>query len=257
MKTYIMCSGGKDSVATCILAKEHNIQVDAVVFSEFMFSIKDNIPAEHPIQYEWKHKVLIPKLKEMGFDVVIVSPNTDYITLFNRKIRFSKIANRNGKLCGFPIAKSCYIKNYCKQIPLDKWSKKQGEFVKIIGYAVDETERIGRMKKHPNQRSLLYEYNITEKEAYNICVCNNLLSPIYELDVRDGCWFCPNKPIKFFAQFKKDYSNYWSRLKELSLLPNQIKDRFKYDLSFAQVEKQIQEINGQVNMFDLIEEIKQ
>ena len=81
-----MCSGGKDSVATCILAKEHNIHVDAVVFSEFMFSIKDNIPAENPIQYEWKHKVLIPRLKEMGFEVIIVKPNTDYITLFNREI---------------------------------------------------------------------------------------------------------------------------------------------------------------------------
>lgn len=254
MKTYIMCSGGKDSVATCILAYEHNIQVDAVVFSEFMFSVKDNIPAEHPIQYEWKHKVLIPRLKEMGFKVVIVSPNCDYISLFNSITRRSPVPDRNGKLRGFPIAKSCHIKSYCKINPLEQWSKKQGEFIKIIGYAVDETERIERMKKHSNQRSLLYEYNITEKEAYNICVRNNLLSPIYELGTRDGCWFCPNKPIKFFAQFKKDYPNYWSRVKELSLLPNQVNDRFKYDMTFAQVEKQIQEINGQINMFDLIED---
>jgi 3'-phosphoadenosine 5'-phosphosulfate sulfotransferase (PAPS reductase)/FAD synthetase len=252
-----MCSGGKDSVATCILAKEYNIHVDAVVFSEFMFSIKDNIPAEHPIQYEWKHKVLIPRLKEMGFEVVVVSPNCDYISLFNSITRRSPVPNRNGKPRGFPIVKLCHIKNYCKTIPLDKWSKKQGEFVKFIGYAVDETERIERMKKYPNQRSLLYEYNITEKEAYNICVDNNLLSPIYKLGTRDGCWFCPNKPVKFFAQFKKNYPNYWSRLKELSLLPNQINDKFKYDLSFAQVEKQIQEINGQVNMFDLLEEEKE
>lgn len=254
MKTYIMCSGGKDSVATCILAKEHNIRVDAVVFSEFMFSIKDNIPAEHPIQYEWKHKVLIPRLKEMGFDVVIVSPNTDYITLFNRGIsKSAKNKDRVGKKQGFVIGNLCYVKRDLKVNPINKWVKQQGKFNRIVGYAYDEIKRIEIMKKE-GWRSLLYEYKVKEIDAFNICRNYGLLSPMYEHQFRDGCWFCPNASIKEFARLKKDYPYYWEKLKELSLTENLVSNKFKYDMTFSQVDKQIMEINNQVTMFDLIED---
>ena len=109
------------------------------------------------------------------------------------------------------------------------------------------------MKKE-GWRSLLYEYGITELCASWLCRFYNLLSPMYEYQFRDGCWFCPNASIKEFARLKKDYPYYWGKLKELSLTENLVSNKFKYDMTFAQVDKQIQEINGQLNMFDLIKE---
>lgn len=255
MKTYIMCSGGKDSMATCILAYENKIPIDGVVISEFYFDNERKIPAEHPIQYEWKHKVAIPKLKEMGFNVIVVSPpsDIDYIQLFHRKTKYSKVVDRNGRPKGFPIAKTCWAKSYCKQIPLDKWCRKQGKFQKIIGFAYDEKERIERLKRN-GWRSLLYEYKITEKDAYDLSKSYGLLSPIYQYQFRDGCWFCPNSSIKQFAKLQREYPHLWEELRKLSTTPNLICPKFKYDMTFAQVEKQIIEINNQVTMFDLIEE---
>ncbi len=42
----LFCSGGKDSVASLILAKIHNEPVDAVVFVEDMLTILDGGKAE-------------------------------------------------------------------------------------------------------------------------------------------------------------------------------------------------------------------
>jgi 3'-phosphoadenosine 5'-phosphosulfate sulfotransferase (PAPS reductase)/FAD synthetase len=102
------------------------------------------------------------------------------------------------------------------------------------------------------------EYKITEKDAFEICRRYNLLSPYYELGIkRQGCWFCPNCSIKTFAQFQKDYPQLWNELKILSHDKEMVSPNFKYGMTFAQVEKQIMEINNQVNMFDLLEEEKE
>lgn len=66
MKRYIMCSGGKDSMATIVLAKEHGIKVDGVVIAEVMFDLKRNISAENPIHAKWLHEVAIPKIEKWG-----------------------------------------------------------------------------------------------------------------------------------------------------------------------------------------------
>ena len=95
MKTFIMNSFGKDSLATCILAYEHGIKVDAVVSSEFMFSIEKGIPAEHPLHYRWKYDVVIPKLESMGFNVEVIRSDFDFVTLFHKKyIRSSNVEKK-------------------------------------------------------------------------------------------------------------------------------------------------------------------
>lgn len=257
MKTFIMNSGGKDSMATCIIRYEKygaGGGVDGVVMSEFMFSHKDNIPAEHPLMYKWKHEVAIPKLEEMGYNVHVVKSPYDVLTLFHKRIKRSKNENRIGKKRGFPIGNLCYVKRYCKILAMDNWCKKQGDFEKIIGYAYDETERIERMLKTPNMSSTLYEEKIIEAQTFDICRPYGLLAPTYEKKTRDGCWFCPNQSIEQMAQFAKEYPHYWALLEELSKEDGLVSRYFRYDKTFSEVNAEIKAINNRMTFWDYLGE---
>lgn len=255
MKKFIMNSGGKDSMATCIIRYEKygaGGGVEGVVMGELMFSNKDNIPAEHPLMYKWKREVAIPKLEEMGYKVYVVKSEYDYLSLFHKRFKRSKNEERNGKKWGFPHAKMCNVKRYCKILAMDNWCKKQGEFEKIIGYAYDETERIERMLKTPNMSSTLYEEKIVEAQTFEICRRYELLAPTYETQTRDGCWFCPNQRIEQMAQFAKEYPHYWSLLEELSKDKEMANENFRFVQTFAEVNAEIKMINSRMTFWDYL-----
>ena len=253
MKRYIMNSGGKDSMATCIIRYEKygfGGGVDGVVMGELMFSHKDNIPAEHPKSYKWKHEVAIPKLEQMGYKVHLVKSEHDYLSLFHKRYQQSKTESKNGLKWGFMIASACNLKRYGKILAMDNWCKQQGEFEKIIGYAYNEKERIESMLKTPNISSTLYEEKIIEEQTYGICRPYGLLSPTYDTKTRDGCWFCPNQSIEDMAKFAKEYPQYWALLEELAEDEELANQNFRFGQTFAEVNAQIKDINSQLCLFD-------
>lgn len=75
-------SGGKDSMATILLALEHNEPLDRVVFSEVMFDHERGISGEIPEHIEWIYSTAIPKLEEMGVKVDVVRAKKDYKSFF-------------------------------------------------------------------------------------------------------------------------------------------------------------------------------
>ena len=247
MKKYIMNSGGKDSMATCIILYEKYGKgggVDGVVMGEVMFSHKDNIPAEHPISYKWKHEVAIPKLEEMGYSVHLIKSKEDYLSLFHKRFKQSKDQSKNGLKWGWLIASMCNLKCYGKVRAMDKWCREQGEFEKIIGYAFDEKKRIESMLKTPNMSSILYDEKIVEAQTFDICRPYGLLSPIYDIKKRDGCWFCPNQTVKDMAKFAKEYPHYWALLENLAHDKELASQNFSFGQTFAEVNEQIKAINA-------------
>ena len=65
--TYIAsCSFGKDSIATILLALEHDEPLDRVVFSEVMFDHARNISGEIPEHIGWIYDTAIPKAARHG-----------------------------------------------------------------------------------------------------------------------------------------------------------------------------------------------
>ena len=108
--------------------------------------------------------------------------------------------------------------------------------------------------KGTNKRSVLAEYGITESMTGDICKKYNLLSPIYEEQSRNGCWFCPNNKIKYFAQLKKEYPNLWNELVKLNENKNTVSRYFNYQYTFEQIEREIELLNNQITLFDLIGE---
>lgn len=244
-------------MATCIKRYEKYGMgggVDGVVMGELMFSHKDNIPAEHPLTYKWKHEIAIPKLEQMGYNVHLVKSKHDYISLFHKRYKQSKDESKNGLKWGFMIASACNLKRYGKIIAMDDWCKKQGEFEKIIGYAYDEKKRIEIMLKTPNMSSTLYEEKIVEAQTFDICRPYGLLSPTYDTKTRDGCWFCPNQSIEQMAKFAKEYPHYWALLEELAKDEELANDNFRFGQTFAEVNAEIKAINSRITLWDLLGE---
>ena len=83
--TYIAsCSFGKDSIATILLALEHDEPLDRVVFSEVMFDHARGISGEIPEHIGWIYDTAIPKLHNMGVHVDVVRAERDYCYFFSQ-----------------------------------------------------------------------------------------------------------------------------------------------------------------------------
>jgi hypothetical protein len=181
----------------------------------------------------------------------VLRDKSDYMQEFYHIVTKSKHKERNGKFQGFIVGGRCVGNDRFKMRPLRKFYKQQGEIRKIVGIAIDEPERLARLKE--NDFSILAKYKITEDMTYDICKKYNLLSPTYSNKTRGGCWFCPNQPIKEFALLKKNYPYLWEELREFSKCDNICSKKFKYNMTFEQVEKEVDFINSQLTLFDFME----
>ena len=245
MKYIASCSFGKDSIATILLAIENNEPLDGAVFSEVMFDLKRNISGEDPEHIQWIYEVAIPRLRELGCPVEVVRAERDYMHCFHNVI---KSGRNQGKKPGWPMGGKCVIQSQCKVPPVHKYYKKFDEPVlQYVGIAADEPSRLSRLKA--NQISLLAKYGYTEDMAMAKCKAYGLVSPIYELKHRGGCWFCPNRKIKAFAEFRKAHPELWLELQQLSKESNLAGYGFKYEMSFEEVEARMDAVDAQLTLF--------
>lgn len=259
MERFISWSGGKDSTASIIICYEKGIHVDGVVMSEVMFDHSRNISGEEPMQIEWIYNTAIPIIeKQFGYKVIVVKSKSDYLSEFNRIITNSKTPERNGKKQGFLLPGMCVANDRLKMRPLRQFFKKYKGCEQIVGIAVDEPERLERLKhkRKKNRRSVLAEFGITEAQTFDICRNYNLLSPIYGSTSRSGCWFCPEQSDPKWANLKKEHPELWEELKRLSKTPNLASKYFRYTKTFEEVEKRVDEINSQISFFDIMEDLK-
>lgn len=234
-KMYIAsCSFGKDSIATILLALENNEPLDRVVFSEVMFDHEKGISGEIPEHINWIYNTAIPKLESMGIKVDVVRAKKDYVSFFANAVGGG---NFKGKLYGFPIGGRCIINRECKLNPIHRYYRqfKDYEIVQYVGIAQDEPIRLKRLKD--NQISLLAKYGYTESMAMRKCEEYNLVSPIYSLSARGGCWFCMNSKLSGYLHIRRNHPHLWNTLRQLSKTPNLCSYGFKYGKTLQQVEK--------------------
>ena len=77
----------------------------------------------------------------------------------------------------------------------------------IISHCGLFVNRFGVLRER--KRSPLVEYGWTEKQCYDWCKENDLLSPIYEHSFRGGCWFCHNQRLQELRNLRKNHPKYW------------------------------------------------
>ena len=239
----VICwSGGKDSTATVILAKENNIHIDKIIMSEVMFDKSKGISNEDEEHMNFVRNKAMPRFQEWGYDVEILHDKDDYITCFNQIIYKSKTEYRNGKLRAFPLGGMCILNSQYKMRPIRQFLKEHKNAIEYVGVAIDEQERLIALKNlKGNKISLLEQFGHTEAMALEKCKQYDLLSPIYYRGktTRSGCWNCPNQSVESFARLKIEHPDKWQMLVDLSLTPNLCSYGFKYGTTIQQLDKQI------------------
>lgn len=208
-KHVVACSGGKDSVATILTALEYNEPLDEVTWVEVMFDKETS--GEIPEHREFVYNALKPFCEKNGIRFTVLHSPKTYDDVFHQIFKSGK---NNGKKYGFARARGCFVNRECKLKAFKKYKRQQeSNVIFYIGIAADEDKRLKRLN-NKTEISLLAKYGIAEKDALELCKKYNLLSPVYEISRRNGCWFCPYTKDKELLHFLKNNSNTFDRLIE-------------------------------------------
>ena len=194
-------SGGKDSTATIIACIKKDIPIKEINYVRMMFD--DKLPATLPIMTDFVDNCITRFTNQYGLNVNIVKSESVMDAVANKVYSRSKYEQLNGTR----YTLGCLSRGICKFNACKVKALKSitGIEYEMIGYAIDETERIHRLN-HPYQESILCTLAIKEEKCFDICKRNNMLSPLYELGFkRDGCWFCPNTSKFEIEYIKKNY----------------------------------------------------
>ena len=238
MKYIAFCSGGADSTAQLIIAKEQGEPLDMVVYCEVMFDkeISGEVP-EHKVFIADKLKPYIQNQLKIPF--IAIKGEKTYLDVFHHRI------GESGKFVGwkngFPIPGRCSINKDCKTRVIQRWKKQylSGEkCVEYVGIAADEVRRLQRLDNNI-KTSLLAKYGVTQAEAKQICKKYGLLSPIYQFAPRTGCWFCPNARETEQIHLIKNHPELWDKLKELENIPQIRRRYFNYTETIAAVDSRL------------------
>lgn len=248
MEYVASCSFGKDSIATVILAKEHNEPLDGIVYCEVMFD--ENISAELPKHKNFIYNKAIPIFESWGYKVTVLRSDKTYLDCFYHVATKGK---RAGKMLGFPMSGKCVINRDCKLKPIKEyWKQQQKDVVQYIGIAKDEPKRLERIANTENKISLLEKYEYTERMAYDLCKKYDLLSPIYDFTKRGGCWFCPNARDSELRYLRNNHKGLWAKLFELENMQNLIGNKWNTltNTSIHDKEEQFYWEEQQITIFD-------
>lgn len=221
----------KDSLATILLAKAHGEPLDEAVYCEVMFD--KNISGEVPEHRDFIYNKAIPTLEKMGVKVVVLCSGKTYVELFTGLVTRG---TKKGMVRSFPLCGRCAVQRDCKMRPIRQYQKSLSPgTVQYIGIAKDEQERLLRLK-NGKQISLLEKYNCTEKDARKLCEDAGLLSPIYALSDRGGCWFCPNAKRKELRHLYDHHPELWARMLELQDIPGKTTEKFNRTQRFSDID---------------------
>ena len=202
------CSCGKDSLAMLCVIKAHpeKYPLDEIVICKIKAT--KTMSGCFPIQQAFIDRIIPILQNEFNVPVTVIEDEMSFEEIFYTE---KKSGKRVGNIYGFPYTIGAWCNDRLKMRPMDKYFKKQGNHIRYIGIAYDEPNRYARLED--NEVAPLYEEKIIEAEAKEICINNNLLSPIYEFFDRDGCWFCPKQSLYSLRIIYDHFPNLWEQLK--------------------------------------------
>ena len=243
-KHILSCSFGKDSIATALLALQHNEPLDELVYCEVMFS--EEISGELPEHSQFIHETAIPYFERRGIPTRVLKSEKNYLSCFYHVVTRGKT---KGMLSGFPLSGCCVIQRDCKIPPIKAYQKTlPADTVQYIGIAADEPKRLTRLKN--NQISLLDKYHVTEAEAWAMCESERLLSPLYEFSKRGGCWFCPNASLSELRHLYYYHPDLWQLLLELQDVPNKTTEHFSWRRTFREIDERFRLEEEQLSFYE-------
>lgn len=251
MEYIASCSGGRDSVATLIVAKIHGEPLDEVVYCEVMFDQETS--GEVPEHRGFIYETLKPWVeRELQVPFVIVRSKKTYVDCFGHRISKGPAV---GKIHGFAIPGMCLINRDCKIPPIRAYWKSKGQDVtQYIGIEWEEEKRLARLAPE-REISLLEKYRITRKRATELCHEYGLYSPTYEVGKRNGCWFCPNCQDDEWARLIYKHEELFEKLLDLEReAPERYRQCLTVNETPSQLKARILSYGEQLRFEDLAEE---
>lgn len=205
----ISWSGGKDSTATVILCHKYGIPIKKIIYVRMMWDEK--LPATLPVMTAFVDRAK-GVFESWGYPVEIVTSIKTAKSLTEKVYFRSKVhPEKNGK----PYGVMAFGRGHCKFTGVKQATIKSlvhSDDFELIGYAVDEEDRIHRLTE--KKQSIMCTLGITEAEAFDICRELDLLSPLYDMSIsRDGCWFCPNAGVKERQILREQYPELVAEIK--------------------------------------------
>ena len=237
MKYIASCSFGKDSLAMLIKIKELGLPLDEVIYCDIRFD-NESCSGEMPLMKEFIPKA--EKILKEKFDIE-VKHLTYKRTFVEQFYTIKQRGNHKGDNYGFPYVIGAWCNSRLKIEPINNYLRqfKGEEVIQYVGIAYDEPKRYERLN-HDTHIAPLYDLQITEQEALEICKEHDLLSPIYETSFRGGCWFCPKQSLKQLKNLYTNYPELFNKLKDMekdsfntfrvNKTLNELEERFKKEL---------------------------
>lgn len=239
------CSGGRDSVATLIVAKNYNEPLDAVAFVEVMFDRQTS--GEHPLHRDFVYERLKPFVEnELRVPFIVLRSDRTYMD------RFDGIVCRGenkGKTRGFPVPGMCAINRDCKMRAINVFRKSRIIEREYVGIRADEPKRLARLDGK-NKVSLLAKYNHNKASVTRLCLDHGLLSPVYDIARRNGCWFCMNCGDCEWVWLAKNRPDLFDRLIDLEKTPNLYRRCLTRNETPSQIRQRISVCADQISLFD-------
>lgn len=203
MEHILSLSYGKDSLACLGAIEELGWPLDRIIHADVLAT--DSIPADLPPMVEFKKKADAIIKKRYGIEVEHVRGRLTYEEAFYR-VKKETAKHRQGDYYGWPFTvKGAWCNSDVKMPPLDRINR--GNIV-YIGIASDEPNRFHSLSD--TKKSPLVEAGWTEAMCRKWCEKNDLLSPIYTMATRGGCWFCHNQSVNQLRLLRKNYPEYWA-----------------------------------------------
>ncbi len=239
MNGILSLSYGKDSLACVHACAVLGWKIETAVHCEVWAT--DTIQADLPKMVEFKEYADRILKRRYGLTVEHIRAPVTYEDCFYQIYRKGK---NSGKIWGFPMIRGTWCNSQLKVGALREFEKKYPNSVSYVGIAADEPYRIARAKE--NQRLPLVELGMIERQCFEWCQENDLLSPIYSDSWRGGCWFCHNQSIDQLRLLRKNYPYLWQLLLQWD------KDSpvtFKPNHTVADFEKRFQYEDNRYNLY--------
>ena len=218
----LMFSGGKDSTALLIFMIKNNITINEVV----------NCDTGVEFDEMYNHIEKVKKHFDIEITTLKAEKSFEEYLLHHEK---TKRNEKGEKGYSFPDYRNRWCTGILKLQPVRKYLKKlkkEYNVIKFVGIAANE---IKRKKDKKNERYLLVEHNITEKDSLQMCYDEGFdFEGLYEKFARASCWCCPLQRIDELRMLRKGYPKKWEKLKEWE---SKTYRKFRPDYTIAELDK--------------------
>lgn len=235
MDYILSLSYGKDSIACLGAIDRLGLPLTRIITVDVWAT--DDIPADLPPMVEFKSKVDMIVKERYGIDVehffalkngVKVTYENVFYHVPKRRSNNSRMAQ--GSICGFPVVGIPWCNSSLKMSVISKVNAQfDSNSIYYLGIAADEVERVARHANNPNKMMPLVQIGWSEADCRKWCETNDLLSPIYSLVSRGGCWFCHNQSVDSLRLLRHNYPDLWQLLLKWDL-DSPTKFRFEHTL---------------------------